>query len=408
MRFLTSIICFLLFTNVLISQDWEEIKQFVPNQSLHAIKFFDEMTGWTVSTLYNGSTFNIHKTINGGASWIDQSSGYTATRFKDIWIHNPDKVTMVGNSGLIIQTTDGGDNWVTIDSSLEHHLSGIFYVNELLGFICGDAGTIIRTKDGGENWEILNTGQISVLNDVFFIDENTGIACGWNVMIKTEDGGDTWFEPEEFPIPTTNYQMQKIDFTSPTTGYVCGDIGQVLKTEDGGNTWDFFVSGTEESLQSMEFISEEIGFVCGFAGTILRTTNGGETWEAMSSPTDQILFDIEFPSFTSGYICSWGGKVLKLENTLSQLVPQQNLIVASVFPNPALDYVFIQMDEFEDHGKIQIRLFNQSGQTVLQKTEEIKNGIIKLFVVDIQPGFYFIQIGTNSGYTIQKLNITNA
>lgn len=408
MRLLTTLVCLFLFTNLLICQEWKEIKQFVPNQSLHSIKFHDDMTGWTVSSLYNGSNFNIHKTEDGGDTWIDQSSGYTATRFKDIWIHSPEKVTMVGNFGLIIQTEDGGDNWTTIDSSLDHHLSGIFFVNEMLGFICGDAGTIIRTKDGGENWEKLNTGAIGVLNDVHFVDENTGFACGWNVMIKTEDGGDTWFEPEEFPIPTTNYQMQKIDFVSSTTGFVCGDIGQILKTEDGGNNWDFFVSGTEESLQSMEFISEDNGFACGFAGTILLTTDAGESWTAMNSPTEQILFDIEFPSFETGYICSWGGKILKLDNMISQIIEEASSIEISIYPNPSTDRIFIQTNEYIDPNKVEIQLFNQIGKRVFsQKPQLLSNGILELSLENVDSGIYFIQIRNNGNYNVQKIEIIN-
>lgn len=405
MRFV--LIIFILFYIVFpaFAQEWEEIQQFVPNQSLHAIKFLDDQTGWTVSSLYNGSTYNIHKTTDGGENWTDQSSGYTATRFKDIWIHNSEKVTMVGNFGLIIQTEDGGENWTTIDSSLDHHLSGIFFVDDMLGFICGDAGTIIRTKDGGTNWEELNTGVIGVLNDVYFIDENNGFACGWNVMIKTEDGGESWTAPEFFPIPTTNYQMQKIDFTSPSTGYVCGDIGQILKTEDGGNTWDFFVSGTEESLQSIEFISDKIGFVCGFAGTILSTTDAGETWKSMISPTDQILFDIEFPSFGTGYICSWGGKILKLENMISSISEVISQGHFNVYPNPATTQLTIEWLGNKEVGQIELGLFDQSGNFIFHRT--LENGDENISLEGISGGQYFMRLQNESGFTIEPLIIQN-
>ncbi|MBK6574180.1 MAG: hypothetical protein IPG21_17225 [Saprospiraceae bacterium] len=70
------------------AQSWKEITRFSPQQTIQKIRFLTSELGYCVSSLYNGSTMNIHKTTNGGLSWTDQSSGYSATRFMDIFILN--------------------------------------------------------------------------------------------------------------------------------------------------------------------------------------------------------------------------------------------------------------------------------------------------------------------------------
>ena len=318
---------------------------------------------------------------------------------------------MVGNWGYIIQTNDGGENWELIDSSLENHLSGIYFINDNVGFICGDAGSILKTEDGGVTWLNLNSGVNSVLNDIHFIDEDIGFACGWGVMIRTEDGGENWIAVDEFPIPTSSYQMQKIDFPSPMIGFVCGDIGQILKTEDGGITWDFFLSGTEESLQSLDFINDQIGYACGFAGTILRTIDGGNTWDFMSSDSDEIMFGIHFPSDNTGFMCSWGGKVLKHESMISSLQgPSIHEKSITIYPNPVRDRVQIELDPAEWDASLELKLIDLNGQIIWQKAIQLnRSGVlsIPLTNVDLKPSNYFIQITDGIQISTKKISVIN-
>jgi hypothetical protein len=86
--------------------------------------FLTSELGYCVSSLYNGSTMNIHKTTNGGLSWTDQSSGYTGTRFMDIFILDEQTAFMSGNDGLIIKTTNGGNKWVTKPTGTKEQLWG--------------------------------------------------------------------------------------------------------------------------------------------------------------------------------------------------------------------------------------------------------------------------------------------
>ncbi|MBZ0204459.1 MAG: hypothetical protein K8I03_15715 [Ignavibacteria bacterium] len=61
------IILLILLPIITYSQGWFISHTFSPAQSLQTIKFWDANTGFTTAPLYNSSTFNIHKTTNGGA-----------------------------------------------------------------------------------------------------------------------------------------------------------------------------------------------------------------------------------------------------------------------------------------------------------------------------------------------------
>ena len=61
---------------------------------------------------------------------------------------------IVGNSGMIMHSTDGGATWNAQASGVTNNLQRAFFVNARVGYV-GMAGrsSILRTADGGETWE---------------------------------------------------------------------------------------------------------------------------------------------------------------------------------------------------------------------------------------------------------------
>ena len=77
-------------------------------------------------------------------------------------------------------------------------LNDVDFVDASTGYAVGESGTILKTTDGGENWTTLDPGIIVYFTSVDFIDAYTGYAAGddlwkWGFRIlKTTD-------EEEFP-----------------------------------------------------------------------------------------------------------------------------------------------------------------------------------------------------------------
>jgi photosystem II stability/assembly factor-like uncharacterized protein len=72
-------------------------------------------------------------------------------------------------------------------------LNSVCFISSQTGFIAGSCGLIMKTTDGGENWNVLDQATSYTLNSVKFMNQNTGIAVGSSgTIVKTSDCGDTW------------------------------------------------------------------------------------------------------------------------------------------------------------------------------------------------------------------------
>lgn len=319
---------------------WVQVLSLNPAQSLHEIEFYDQNTGYTVSTLYNSSTMNIYKTTNGGLNWTAQNSGYTATRFMSIDILHPDTVFISGNFGIILRTTNGGLNWVrqpTSDTTTQ--LWGLEFTNSFTGYCCGSGGRIYKTTNAGTNWNILNSGSNTQLYKLFFVNDNTGYVSGAPVVLKTTNAGSSWFPLDVNVQPPLEF-FRDIKFTDENTGYLIADVGRVRKTTNAGVNWTLLTTGTTEALFSLSFPTPDTGYVGGDHGIVLKTTNAGDNWTIQQTSLNEFLYGIAFTSAVEGLACSWSGKILKTTNggTIT-FVSNSNTIAEGYFlkqnyPNP--------------------------------------------------------------------------
>ena len=71
--------------------------------------------------------------------WIQKITG-TANDLSDIYFLDVSTGFAVGQSGIIIKTTNGGDNWVTLVSGTALQLNSVRFANSLTGFAAGLSG----------------------------------------------------------------------------------------------------------------------------------------------------------------------------------------------------------------------------------------------------------------------------
>jgi photosystem II stability/assembly factor-like uncharacterized protein len=66
-----------------------------------------------------------------------------------------------------ILVTDAMAQWVTQNSGITKNLSSVYFKDANTGYVVGDSGTILKTTDGGLNWSSLT---VVSENDLFFTD----------------------------------------------------------------------------------------------------------------------------------------------------------------------------------------------------------------------------------------------
>ncbi|WKZ64965.1 MAG: YCF48-related protein [Flavobacteriales bacterium] len=160
-----------------------------------------------------------------------------------------------------------------------------------------------------QQWEVLPTGVSTALRDVFFISTAKGWAVGdGNVILTTNDGGDSWTPQVSGMGGSTN--LRAVYFTSATKGWVVGSNETLLTTDDGGATWTGTSSTPGTDYNDLIFTSPDTGYIVGgggLTGVIKRTTNGGQTWS--STTVDRILNAVHFISGTKGWACGSRGVI---------------------------------------------------------------------------------------------------
>ncbi|MDD5360541.1 MAG: YCF48-related protein [Ignavibacteria bacterium] len=223
--------------------------------------------------------------------WFTQQSG-TTNNLNDVKFVNSNTGTIVGQSGLIIRTTNGGTNWISQTSGTPNHLFGVSFANANTGWAVGDIGKILYTSNGGINWISQTSNTNYQLRAVDFLNSNTGYAAGWyGVVLKTTNGGTNWVVLNT----GTTSNLNGIFFVNQTSGYVVGWYGTIIKTTNGGTNWTVSASGTSNTLENTKFINDLTGFTIGESGMIKKTTNGGTNWTNQTSSSSSWFAGMTMP-----------------------------------------------------------------------------------------------------------------
>ena len=123
-------------------------------------------------------------------------------------------------------------------------------------------------------------------NTVKFKNDSLGLFMGSNsVILKSTDGGETWY-PKELDI---KMNLQDFQFVGDSIVYAIGDadfengesrVSILIKSLDDGETWDSISSFPRQILGSLSFLDTNTGIVAGYSG-IYRTVNSGKTWNSV-------------------------------------------------------------------------------------------------------------------------------
>lgn len=219
------------------------------------------------------------------------------------------------NSGIF-----GQGYWESTNTPTTQFLRSVCFVDSLYGWATGDSGVILHTNDGGENWEIQQSTTTYEISDIFFLNRDLGWASAYNylsppfgtVLLKTTNGGATW-NGEQYQQENTF--ISTILFLDSLNGWMGALPHAILHTTDGGFNWQKAEVDTSTlaffPVINIRFLNDQIGYACGgmhdIAGVIWQTTNGGEKWYAidpMFAPADEIyglhIFDDQNVLATGG------------------------------------------------------------------------------------------------------------
>jgi len=178
-------------------------------------------------------------TYDNGESW---SQIYTqpGIDLNDVKFIDANTGFAVGSSSTVLKTVDGGVSWTNVRTSFDTYIiNAIGIRTDMLLTVVGEGGLIYNSTDGGYNWTISSFQPDMNIKDIVFFTQNEGIMVGSNSSIyKTTDGGNNWFSVSPTTafvlIPTVLYSVA---FSSLTDGMLVGENSTEMYTTDGGSTW---------------------------------------------------------------------------------------------------------------------------------------------------------------------------
>ncbi len=241
----------------------------------------------------SGELGTIFLSTNSGVAWSGLDAG---PRLSANWIDAPSSLVAVavGQTGLIMRTTDAGLSW-TKQASPDSTVScyGVKFADASHGWAVGDHGSIFRTVDGA-SWSSQSSPTSAALLGITFASASEGwIAAGdfgtfGGLILHSSDGGGSWTVQN----PSLPHIAYGLSFPTSLSGWVVGEQGMIVHTSNAGSSWQPQSSGVANALYWCSFSDGMNGWAVGDTGTILRTTNGGASWTRQTTGVTDIIYSV--------------------------------------------------------------------------------------------------------------------
>ena len=217
---------------------WHEIKGLVLPK-INRIHLEHVKSGWAIgqnSNFYSSGLFFTHD----GQTWESQGDAKSTG-----WIDGDksgDQFIAIDGKGLL-HVVDAGSR-IEQAKVLDRQLGKLRAVRMLdtkTGWAVGDSGTVLQTRDGGNNW--FTPAAVLESDDIGLFDFRTVTIAGDQVLFSGNPGTYVWSLSQDGKKLSKNRTPQsapvnKLHFATSAQGWGVGDLGAIVATQNGGATWE--------------------------------------------------------------------------------------------------------------------------------------------------------------------------
>ena len=252
--------------------------------------------GYLYKSVDMWKTWSLIRTIG---SWLDPGS------ITDVQFNNDSNGYMcsyVCGMGGLAQTADGGATWKSIAGG-EPDIS--------YSFLRTDYGYCQAWGPYGYGFYLYDHGNYSVqdstgpgirwLKSILFINDSTGFLIKYlpkPSLYRTEDYGKSW---TKLYISDSSWTLPRLSFPDKFHGFFLNDSNYLFFSDDMGKTWNPVGQIPLQTVNDIFFLTPTTGWVAGPAGKILKTASGGMSWQVVPSGVSSNIVRIKFFSDTIGY-----------------------------------------------------------------------------------------------------------
>jgi len=331
----------------------------VSNTYIYQVHFISQDTGIMLTNNYSS-----YKTVNGGLNWTQILSGLFIPSYA---VFSDNKFGLgSGNSMPIVQTTNGGQTWISIGPS--NYLSQGNYSVIILDtnnlYAAGLSGKILHHINDINNttWDITGGSLNNCIDISFSGNDRVAIVGSQEQVWLTTNGGNKWnikgmsnngyFEGPNTYVRSVYCKDSNTIYVTKGDGYAGhGYTGSILVSNDGGISWTTslyeiyaeyykiggagntvlcnfgnkiinnsgggwydYLTESQYNLKNFSFINENTGIIISYPYSgnvkkIFSTTNNGLNWTIQTS--NRILNGVHLRNSGVGIICCDSGRVLR-------------------------------------------------------------------------------------------------
>ena len=194
----------------------------------------------------------------------------------------PPRVGLLGDTGAVYRTTDGGANWIPVLEDSTIFPSDFTFANADTGWFAnflGDGSPLYRTTDGGSTWSALSAPAPHPSSIYYNRAKRLLLLSSWEGGPKTpgtlsasSDGGATW------SVVVPNAPFNGFAFLNGDSGVVTERDNGAFRTTDGGYSWQFPSSIPAEIWQAA-------------GDTVRRVVWGASERGTGRAPDESILYE---------------------------------------------------------------------------------------------------------------------
>jgi photosystem II stability/assembly factor-like uncharacterized protein len=249
-------------------------------------------------TMFMGSIAGgVRKSVDSGITWSAVNSGLTNSIVLALAIDaSGPKTVYAGTSGNLFKTHDGGATWQNIPAiagaivsvAADPRRSGVVYAGV---FNTLANGSIRKSIDGGVTWTTVFPTTASIFN-ITIDPVNTDVIYAPTVghgAFKSTDGGLHWSAMTAL-TPQAIWTLT-LDPANSQIVYAGTNQDGVWKSADAGNTWQQVGSPGPFPLYSLAVDTSAVHFV--YAGTngagVWTSSDAGITWKSTGLPNGMVL-----------------------------------------------------------------------------------------------------------------------
>jgi photosystem II stability/assembly factor-like uncharacterized protein len=347
-KFFLVILLLAVYPNISFAQgSWERLIS-PTDENLSSVYFVDTLYGWAAGD----SGILIH-TSNSGNDWMIQDSK-TENNIKDIYFLNRHlgwavywEVYNYPFGTYVLKTTNSGVDWIRYQQPEENIFSQcIVFLDSLNGWMGGKPTPIVRTTDGGKTWRNAeidsSTFSTFPVFDIKFYNDKYGYACGGavdccGIMWWTNNGGNYWYviDTPAVAIDPINqlHLIDSIHVLGAGGDYESTGYGvEIIRTSDGGLNWEFAHIGIAGAAWDIDFrTNKEAWAPLGGEEKLIYSLDSGKTWSQILTPDSSAIFELTFPDSLHGIGVGNRGAIIKYKPDSTSDIVEEDKLFAKGF-----------------------------------------------------------------------------